>query len=77
MLNIFSFQLLFIGKDYPKGKDYFNARLKIAFLKNKDVTDTTEIDHLIARGEFVIKEIEALYMIRKYRTLKKRYTEDQ
>jgi len=68
--------LLFIGRDYPRGKDYFRTRLKAAFLKNKDVTDPKEIQQLINRGEYVIKEIEALYMLRKYRTLKKRYYDD-
>jgi hypothetical protein len=28
---------------------------------------------LVARGEFVIKEIEALYKLKKYRTLKRNY----
>jgi hypothetical protein len=32
---------------------------------------------MVARGEFVIKEIEALYMLRKYRTLKNRYYSEQ
>ena len=67
------FQLLYLGRDYPKGYDYFRTKLKAAFLKNKDVTEPEEIKKLIARGDFVIKEIEALYMLRKYRTLKKRY----
>lgn len=44
-------------------------------MKNKDKTDEEEIKMLIARGQFVVKEIEALYMLRKYRTLKKRYYE--
>ena len=65
--------MLYMGKDYPKGYDYFRTRLKTAFLKNKHVTDPAEISGLLARGEFVCKEIEALYMLRKYRTLKKRY----
>ena len=45
-------------------------------MKNKDETDNEKIDQLIKRGEFVTKEIEALYMLRKYRTLKKRYYDD-
>jgi hypothetical protein len=28
---------------------------------------------MIKKGEYVIKEIEALYMLKKYRTLKRRY----
>lgn len=45
-------------------------------MKNSSLKDPKEIDSAIARGEFVIKELEALYMLRKYRALKKRYYED-
>lgn len=69
------FQLLYLGKEYPKGYTYFRDRCKTAFMKNKDKTDEEEINMLIARGKFVEKELEALYMLRKYRTLKKRYYE--
>uniref|UniRef100_A0A0V0G9C0 Putative growth hormone-inducible soluble protein n=1 Tax=Triatoma dimidiata TaxID=72491 RepID=A0A0V0G9C0_TRIDM len=68
--------LLHLGKDYPQGFDYFRSRLKKAFLKNKDVTDPERIQKMIAHGEFVKKEIEALYMLKKYRTLKRRYNDD-
>ena len=68
-------QLLFLGRDYPLGFPFFRERLKKAFLKNKDVQDPAKIKEMIGRGEFVIKEIEALYMLRKYRTLNKRYND--
>ena len=68
--------LYFLGRDYPKGADWFRSRLHTAFLKNKDESDPEKIKMLIARGEFVCKEVEALYMLRKYRTLKKRYYEE-
>ncbi|KFM70629.1 hypothetical protein X975_17812, partial [Stegodyphus mimosarum] len=42
--------LLFLGKDYPKGFDYFKGRLKEAFMKNKDVTDDAQIEILLAKG---------------------------
>lgn len=42
-------------------------------MKNADVTDQEQVELLIKRGEYVVKELEALYMLRKYRTLKKRY----
>lgn len=66
-----------LGKDYPLGWDYFQPRLKAAFMKNRDVTDPAKIEELIARGNFVVKEIETLYMLRKYRTLKKRYYSEE
>ncbi|XP_038666928.1 electron transfer flavoprotein regulatory factor 1-like [Scyliorhinus torazame] len=69
--------LLYLGKEYPKGEDYFKDRLKKAFIKNKDVTDPEQIKALIARGQFVIKELEALYYLRKYRAMKQRYYDDK
>ncbi|XP_067415363.1 electron transfer flavoprotein regulatory factor 1 [Emydura macquarii macquarii] len=75
VLNLYK-NLLYLGREYPKGKDYFRNRLKAAFLKNKDVKDPEKIKQLIARGEFVIKELEALYYLRKYRAMKQRYYDD-
>ncbi|XP_015912377.1 electron transfer flavoprotein regulatory factor 1 [Parasteatoda tepidariorum] len=69
--------LLFLGRDYPKGYDYFRVRLKEAFLKNKDVKEAAQIEILLTRGQYIIKELEALYMLKKYRTLKKRYYSEQ
>ncbi|XP_041113356.1 electron transfer flavoprotein regulatory factor 1-like isoform X1 [Polyodon spathula] len=68
--------LLYLGREYPKGADYFKDRLKMAFLKNKCVTDPEKIKELIGRGEYVIKELEALYYLRKYRAMKQRYYEE-
>ena len=65
-----------MGKDYPKGYDYFRARVKAAFLKNKSVEDPEMIRVLVARGRYVMKELEAMYRLRKYRTLKQRYYDD-
>ncbi|KAM6985582.1 LYR motif-containing protein 5A [Aplochiton taeniatus] len=68
--------LLYIGREYPKGKAYFRERLKAAFMKNKDETDPEKIRKLVARGDFVIKELEALYFLRKYRAMKKAYYDE-
>ncbi|XP_067349469.1 LYR motif-containing protein 5B [Channa argus] len=65
--------LLYLGRDYPKGGDYFRERLRVAFTKNKSVQDPEKIKELIARGEYVARELEALYYLKKYRAMKKRY----
>uniref|UniRef100_A0A8C6KWJ3 LYR motif containing 5a n=1 Tax=Nothobranchius furzeri TaxID=105023 RepID=A0A8C6KWJ3_NOTFU len=69
--------LLYLGREYPKGAAYFRERLKSAFMKNKDETDPQKIQQLVARGDHVIKELEALYFLRKYRTMKKRYYDSE
>ena len=62
-----------MGREYPAGRTYFRDRCHAVFMKNKDIEDPEAIKQLIARGEYVVKELEALYHLRKYRTLRKRY----
>ncbi|KAG0287232.1 LYR motif-containing protein 5 [Dissophora globulifera] len=69
-------QLTYLGREYPAGADYFHQKLKSAFLKNKDLTHPDEIQKRIDLGDYVCKEIEAMYHINKYRAMKKRYYED-
>ncbi|TGZ75597.1 hypothetical protein CRM22_000280 [Opisthorchis felineus] len=40
-------QLLYLGREYPKGAEYFRKRLHNAFWKNRDVSDPDEIRRLI------------------------------
>jgi len=75
--NLFLLQLLYMGRDYPQGYDFFRSRLKKAFQRNSDISDPEQIKMLVKRGEFVVKEIEALYMLKKYRTLKNRYSTEK
>lgn len=75
VINLYK-TLLHLGREYPQGYDYFRSRLKRAFMKNQQVTDPKQIEVLIAHGNYVVKELEALYMLRKYRTLKRRYYSD-
>ena len=65
--------MLYMGLEWPQGYTVFRDRAKKAFAKGSSETDPQKIRELIQRGEFVLKEIEALYMLKKYRTLRKRY----
>lgn len=66
-----------MGRDYPKDPEIFRVRCHNVFIKNKDVTDSKEIEELIAKGNYIVKELEALYMLKKYRTLKRRYYDEE
>ncbi|KAG5897740.1 hypothetical protein JTB14_009625 [Gonioctena quinquepunctata] len=76
VINLYK-TLLHLGKDWPKGFEFFRQRLHGAFMKNKEEQDAEKIEKMIAHGEYVAKEIETLYMLKKYRTLKRRYYSDQ
>ncbi|PVH96653.1 LYR motif-containing protein 5A [Periconia macrospinosa] len=66
-------ELLFLGRDYPLGYDYYRTRLHKAFASQRQLTNDEDIKKGIARAEFVKKEIEALYYLKRYRTLRQRY----
>ncbi|KAF2641445.1 hypothetical protein P280DRAFT_469064 [Massarina eburnea CBS 473.64] len=82
-------ELLFLGREYPQGFDYYRKRLHKAFASQQHLTDEDQIRKGIARAEFVKKgsprsqfhtspklmssEIEALYYLKRYRTLRQRY----
>lgn len=68
--------MLYLGRDWPQGYDLFRKRLQKVFRKNSDETDPEKIKVMIKHGEFVVKEIEALYKLKKYRTMKRRYYDD-
>ncbi len=62
-----------MGKSYPLGFDYFRPRLHKAFMSQAHLRDEQEIKKGIERAEYVKKEIEALYYLKKYRSLRKSY----
>ncbi|RHZ52956.1 hypothetical protein Glove_454g1 [Diversispora epigaea] len=66
-------RLLFLGREYPLGYSYFYPKLKNAFMKNRNLTNEDEIKKAIDSGEYVIKELEALYYLKKYRAIKRAY----
>lgn len=71
-------QLQYLGREYPgvNGPQKFRQQVKDAFLKNKDETDPKKVKALLAQGRYVAKEVEALVSLKKYRTLKQRYSQD-
>lgn len=66
-------ELLHLGKDYPLGFGYFRPRLHKAFMANAHLQNEDDIRKGIARADFVRKEIEALYYLKRYRTLRRAY----
>ncbi|KAK9264321.1 growth hormone-inducible soluble protein-like protein [Lipomyces tetrasporus] len=66
-------QLLFMGREYPRGYKYFRDKVHAGFKKNADLTDAEEIEQKLKFAEYIEREIAALYHVRKYRAMKQRY----
>jgi hypothetical protein len=56
-------ELLFMGREYPLGYDYYRTRLHKAFASQRHLTDEEQIKKGIQRAEFVQKG-ERLCMIK-------------
>lgn len=56
----FESELLYMGRDYPKGYDYFRTRLHKAFSVKAGLSDETEIKQAIAQAEYVKQGQSAL-----------------
>ncbi|CAO1315528.1 unnamed protein product [Diamesa serratosioi] len=64
--------LQYLGKEY-KYPEKFRTTCHKVFLNNSKEQDPQKIEEMIAKGEYVQKEIETLYTLKKYRAMKKRY----
>jgi len=53
-------ELLYLGREYPLGFDYFRPRLHKAFSAKANLQDDEQITKGIEQAEYVKKEIEAL-----------------
>ncbi|XP_050071679.1 electron transfer flavoprotein regulatory factor 1 [Anopheles maculipalpis] len=70
-------RLQYMGREYPGGPEKFRQRCYNAFKRQSTETDPEKIEKAIGLGEYVVKEIEALYSLRKYRAMKRRYYDDK
>ncbi|KXJ77322.1 hypothetical protein RP20_CCG007837 [Aedes albopictus] len=70
-------RLQYLGREYPGGPEKFRQKCYNAFKRQSGETDPEKIQRAINLGEYVVKEIQALYSLRKYRAIKKRYYDDK
>jgi len=64
---------LVAGKDYPLGLDWVRAKAKKEFAKNKLVQNEIELKRTIAYGRYLVREMQAVIGLKKYRTIRARY----
>ncbi|KAI5801211.1 LYR family protein [Geopyxis carbonaria] len=68
-------ELLWAGRDYPLGYAYFRTRVHNAFMARAHVRDEAAIRSGIEKAAYVKREVEALWFLKKYRTMRARYGE--
>ncbi|SNX85469.1 uncharacterized protein MEPE_04178 [Melanopsichium pennsylvanicum] len=65
-----------LGRDYPNPGYNFLGKLRSMFAKNAHLTDEKEIKAKLDLAEYIKKETETLYSLKKYRTMRRRYVQD-
>ncbi len=72
VINLYK-RMLYTAKQLPnKTPTEVRDKIKKAFQRNSQLKDE-EITTAVSRGEYVLKELEALIFLQKYRTIKNRY----
>jgi len=55
--------MLFLGREYPQGYDYYRTRLHKAFASQRHLQDEEQIKKGIERAEFVKKGSPSTYAL--------------
>lgn len=68
-------KILLVGRDYPTGLSEVRRRAKEEFLKRREA-EGDELKRAVSYGRYMLKEMEGVIQLKKYRTMKKRYSND-
>lgn len=66
-------RIIHVGREYPLGLNWVRDKAKTWFAQNKDVTDDIELRRHIANGRHMVREMQAVIFLKKYRHLKRTY----
>lgn len=66
-------RFLVVGRDYPGGLQVVRARTKEAFFKKRGVATEDELMHAVAAGRRMVRELEGITQLAKYRAMRARY----
>ena len=57
--------------------DPLNCNMNHSAMTKSCKNVSLQAEEWIAKGDYIVKELEALYMLKKYRTLKRRYYKEE
>ncbi|GAA95371.1 uncharacterized protein L969DRAFT_101374 [Mixia osmundae IAM 14324] len=66
-------ELSVLGRSYPDPNYRFHEKLRRCFAPQAGQRDEEQLKSAIAKAEFIKKEIETLYFLKKYRAMRRAY----
>ena len=76
MRNLYR-RILTVGRDYPTGLDAVRRKAKAEFAKNSDLNDGLELRRAVSYGRYMVREMQGVVMLKKYRAMKQRYADQE
>ena len=67
-------RFLLAGRHYPQGIDHVRERAKDAFFKNRGLDEEVAVLKAVAKGRYMVRELDAISKLHKYRAMNKRYS---
>ncbi|KAM0791826.1 hypothetical protein ACM66B_004085 [Microbotryomycetes sp. NB124-2] len=65
-------ELYYLGREYPDPNYPIHKKLHACFLSHVGA-DKAKLEQGIAKAQFIKRELETMYFLRKYRAMKGRY----
>jgi hypothetical protein len=69
-------RILIAGKDYPTGLDAVKKKAKAEFAKRAHLEDGLELRRAVNYGRYMVREMQGVIMLKKYRAMRQRYVVD-
>lgn len=66
-------RFIIAARTYPGGADVVRRRAKEAFFSKRNLTDELDILKAVKIGRYMVRELNAVAQLKKYRSLKKSY----
>ena len=68
-------RILTVARDYPTGLDAVRAKAKVEFTKNAHLDDGLELRKAVSYGRYMVREMQGVVKLKKYRAMKQRYVD--
>lgn len=66
-------RFLVAGRDYPGGMEVVRRKAKEAFFSNAHLSENLDILKAVKIGRYVVRELNAVGQLKKYRSIRKSY----
>ena len=68
-------RIIVVGRDYPLGLERVREKAKAKFFENAHLEDGLELRKAVNYGRYMVREMQGVIKLKKYRAMRERYSE--